>query len=259
LFDCHAHTSDLSYCCDAEITPQTYLKALAVTPEVEGIAITNHGFATYFPEEIAWGAEYMLKPELFDQYREFGNQRLNHHLLTMEALRGRGLYTGIEVEMMIDGRLTLDDNFRGRLDVIIGSVHFMPEIDVAAQSPEEVEIRWWDHVERMATRGINILGHPFRWIHKAGRLPITQDMVERMVALASREFIAIEINAHSRIPGDLELLKACAKAGVTIAFGSDSHSADEIGNLSYQLHLVRQAGLTLDDIRLWRPASHDDT
>ena len=45
LIDCHAHTSDLSYCCDPGITPQTYLELLADRPDLEAVAITNHGFA----------------------------------------------------------------------------------------------------------------------------------------------------------------------------------------------------------------------
>jgi len=254
LFDCHAHTSDLSYCCDPEITPQTYRAVLAQRPDLSGIAITNHGFAVYFPASIAWSAEFIRDPSLFDQYRDFGNQRLEQHLAEAEPLREYGVFTGIEVEMMDDGRVTLDPQFRSRLEVMIGSVHFLPGVDPNVLDPEQTAAIWWEHTERLAAAGIDILGHPFRWIARTGRVPVTIAMIARLVELAKRHRIALEINSHSVISGDLELLSACVQAGVEVAFGTDSHSVAEIGCLDYQVKLLAAAGLTPENVRLWVPA-----
>lgn len=254
FFDCHAHTCDLSYCCDPEIMPQTYRAALAERPDLAGIGITNHGFAVYFPAPLAWSAEFIRNPALFDEYRDFGNERLERHLVEVEALRACGIFTGLEVEIMDDGRLTLDPVFRSRLDVLIGSVHFLPGIDPKVFLPEEITAVWWEHTERLAAAGIDILGHPFRWIFRSGRVPVTTPMITRMVELAQRQNIALEINSHSIITGDLELLYACKEAGVAIAFGTDSHSLTEIGRLDYQIELLATAGVAPEDLRLWLPA-----
>ena len=51
--DYHAHTN-LSYCCEEEITPQDYVRAIRRGRSLRSVAITNHGFAIYFPEDVAW-------------------------------------------------------------------------------------------------------------------------------------------------------------------------------------------------------------
>jgi len=254
VFDCHAHTADLSYCCDSGITPRTYADALAARPGVAGFVITNHGFAAYFPREIAWKAEFMRRPELFDAFRQFGNNRIERHLTELAALAEPRVLPGLEVEMMNDGRLTLDDRFRGRLSALVGSVHFLPGADPAAQSPQQVLDIWWEHTQRLVSRGIDVLGHPFRWIHKNGGLPVTGEMVEAVVSLARQHRIALEVNAHFAIPGDVETVRACAKAGVAIAFGTDSHSVDEIGCFDYHWTVLREAGLEAPGaVTVWTP------
>lgn len=255
LFDCHAHTSDLSYCCDPGITPQTYLDVLAARPDaLLGIAITNHGFAAYTPSrEIAFAAEFMKNPAVFDRYLEFGNARLETHLTAVAPLRERGLYTGMEVEMLPDGRLTMAPAFRDRLDVLIGSVHFLPELDPAAMAPDVLLEGWWRHTRQLVQTGIDILGHPFRWLSKVGRLPVTPDLIDTLVELVRQHGVAVEINSHFIIPADLELIRACRKAGVPLAFGSDSHSRDEIGKLDYQVNLIRTSKIPLKKLPVWLP------
>jgi histidinol phosphatase-like PHP family hydrolase len=256
LFDCHAHTADLSYCCQAGIGPEHYVEACARHPELCGIAITNHGFAAYFPAELAWSARFIREPRLFDEYREWGNARIRRHLDAVEPLRAQGVFTGLEVELMDDDRLTVDPAFRPRLDVIIGSVHFLPDLpdgQIAALPPQQVLDHWWEHNRRLAAAGIDILGHPFRWLNRVGRQPLEQAVIDGVVALARQHGIALEINAHAVIPGDTRLLRACVDAGVAVAFGSDAHSHAELGCLDYHRDLVRAAGLRLEDIPLWLP------
>jgi len=253
FFDCHAHTADLSYCCDPGITPQTYADALAAHPEVAGFVITNHGFAAYFPAEIAWKAEFMRRPELFTAFRQYGNARLERHLATLAAVGEPRVLPGMEVEMMYDGRLTLDDKFRPRLAAVIGSVHFLPGVDPKVMSPQQVLDAWWDHTQSLAATGIVILAHPFRWIHKNGGVPVTMEMVQALVELARRNAVALEINAHFSIPGDVDLVRACAQAGVAVAFGTDSHSVSEIGRFEYHQTVLREAGLPPGALTMWAP------
>ncbi len=250
LFDSHAHTSCLSYCCDPEITPETYRQALREHPELAGVAITNHGFATYFPLETAWAAEFMQNPGMFDRHLDFGNRRLEKHLQEVEPLLAEGIYTGFEVEMMADGRLTLDPAFRGRLDVLIGSVHFMPGFEPGSAGLQEA---WWAHTERLLDSGIDVLGHPFRWLARNGRVEVTEEMIRRLVRMAKAAGVALELNSHMRIPGDVLLLRECMEAGVPVTLATDSHSLAEIADLGYPLSVVGAAGLTLAQLPVWLP------
>ncbi len=253
LFDSHAHTSCLSYCCDPGITPETYRQALRERPELAGVAITNHGFATYFPLETAWGAEFMRNPQMFDAHREFGNRRLERHLQEIEPLRPEGVYTGFEVEMMADGRLTLDPRFRERLDVLIGSVHFMPGLEGGAEAAAEILPAWWEHTEQLLHSGIDVLGHPFRWLARNAKIGVTEEMIRRLVRLAAEAKVALELNSHMRIPGDVLLLRECLEAGVKVTLASDSHSLEEIGNLEYPLAVLASAEVELAQVPLWLP------
>ncbi|MFA4944636.1 MAG: PHP domain-containing protein [Lentisphaeria bacterium] len=254
LFDCHAHTSDLSYCCAPGITEATYLAALARGADLTGIAITNHGFAIYSPtREEAFAAEYMRDPALFDRHLAFGNRRLEEHLRRIEGCRAQGLCTGLEVELLPDGRLTFDPCFRGRLDVLIGSVHFLPHLEEPGLHPVAILSKWWEHTEALMCSGIDILGHPFRWLHRNAGLPVTDELLRHLVEKARRFGVALEINAHMVIPADLELLKACVAAGVPVAVGSDSHAVEEIGNLDYQRKLIQASGIPAAEIPLWLP------
>ena len=40
---------------------------------------------------------------------------------------------------------------------------------------------------------------------------------------------------------------------VKIAFSSDCHTVEEVGNFDHQFELLRRLGLSLSDIPFWRP------
>jgi len=254
LFDCHAHTCDLSYCCDAGITVDTYVDALRRSADCSGVAITNHGFAIYFPHDLAWSWEYMERPSIWDDHREWGNRRLAAHLDMIDAVGGEGVFSGIEVELMSDGRLTLDDRFRDRLDVVIGSVHVMPEQFQRRQPPPAALFEsWWDHTQRLAAAGIDLLGHPFRWLAGRDGIRVAPQHVRDLVLLAKRHRVALEVNSHQVVETDLDMLKLCAEEDVAIAFGTDSHRREEILDLGYHRALLARAGLSAGDLTLWLP------
>ena len=255
FFDCHAHTCDLSYCCDEGITVSTYVEALRRSGEAAGVAITNHGFAIYFPPDLAWSWRYMARPEIWDEHREWGNRRLAAHLAEVEEARDQGLCTGIEVELMCDGRLTLDDRFRDRLSVVIGSVHVLPEQFGDQELPPEALLEaWWQHTAQLAAAGIDLLGHPFRWIAGRKGVHLDDEWVRRVVLLAKQQGIGLEINSHQVVDNDVALLRLCVEQGVPLAFGTDAHRREEILDFSYHKALLTRAGMTVDELTLWRPS-----
>lgn len=253
FFDCHAHTADLSECCSKGIGVDTFVEAVRTLPQLAGVAITNHGFSTYLPADICWSGDFITDPSLFDTHRQWGNRRLEQHLQQVEACASDALRTGMEVELMQDGRLTVDPSFRARLDVLIGSVHFLPHLDPERMTAVVLGRSWRQHTERLMRTGIDILGHPFRWLVLQAGLPVTPARLDAVLSAALETGVALEINAHKCVPGDLEMLRGCARRGVPVAFGTDTHRPHEIGCFDYHLGLLRDAGLTVDQLTLWRP------
>ena len=249
--DLHAHTN-LSYCCESTLTPHDYVRAIRRNDVLRRVAITNHGFAIYFPEPIAWRWRFMTEPVMFDDQRVWGNERLRRHLDEVDALRDEGLMTGVEVEMMSDGRLTIDPKLIDRLDVIVGSVHWLPPTWQHGGSSDDVLREWLAHTRQLIRAGIDVLGHPLRWIDS--QFPEIPDEVVCQVVEACREAgVAVEINSHQIIHADVSMLQEVARTGALVTFCTDAHERDEIGEFGYHRRLLDRAGLTADDLTLWTP------
>jgi histidinol phosphatase-like PHP family hydrolase len=248
--DRHAHTAGLSYCVEDPISVADYVAAIERGETLQSVAITNHGFAIYFPYDLAWSWRYMTEPALFDEHLEWGNRRFIPHLDEVDSLRGRGLLTGVEVEMMADGRLTVDPRLIDRLDAIVGSVHWLRE---EGEAPERIVAAWMAHVRALARTGIDILGHPLRMLANWVR-PLPAETVPFVVDVAREAGIAVEINSHYVVEADRELLLEAVRRDVPVTLSTDSHRFSEIGRFDYHLDLVARAGLRIEDLKLWRPS-----
>ena len=248
MIDYHAHTN-MSYCAEAALTPEIYADLVKNDPEVDAVYITDHGMAVYFPEETAWKWEYIADSSMFDTQKDWGNARLEEHLAKLAKFRDKGVFPGLEVEMMHDGRLTIDDSFRKRIDVLIGSVHYL-HVDID-ENRKVIFNKWRKHTLQLLGTGIDVLGHPFRWINN--QIPLTRDIVGEIVREARNSGVAMELNGHYVVPTDADMLQLCAELGVPVSIGTDAHNIGEIGNFSYHLATIRAAGLSLADIKLFSP------
>lgn len=250
--DLHTHTN-LSYCCDSNVTPRDYAVAIQHGDTLRSVAITNHGFAIYFPEDVAWRWKYMTDPSMFDEQLDWGNRRLTSHLDEIDTLRDCGLLTGVEVEMMEDGRLTVDAKLVDRLDVIVGSVHWLPVDWRSGSASGTILDTWLDHNRRLIQSGIDVLGHPLRWL--SGQLDeISAEIVPWVVELCHDADVAVEINAHYVVETDVPLLHEALRTGTKVTFCTDAHCLDEIGQFGYHIELLDLAGLTVDDLDFWVPS-----
>lgn len=251
MIDFHAHTN-MSYCADSALTPEIYANRVRTNSEVDAVYVTDHGMAVYFPAEIAWKWEYISDSRIFDSQRDWGNNRLAPHLAKLAKLRDGKIFPGLEVEMMHDGRLTMDDSFRKEVDILIGSVHYLP-LD-AGENSKALLGRWKKHTQQLINTGIDVLGHPFRWI--SNQFPISKEVVRQIVKEAKTAGIAMELNGHYVVPTDIDMLEACVEFGVPVSIGTDSHTLNEIGDFSYHLNTIDAAGLSLANIKLYSPKSH---
>ncbi|MEM4248030.1 MAG: PHP domain-containing protein [Candidatus Nanoarchaeia archaeon] len=248
--DFHAH-SNRSYCCVENLSAIKYLEIIQAG-KLDSIAITDHSMAIYFPPEIACEWEYIANSSIFDSYRDTGNKNLDAHLSMLESLANQGIIPGLETEMMSDGRFTFDPVFRKRIQILIGSVHFLP---VEGASQTDLFQLWKKHTLNLINSGIDVLGHPFRWIENFMR--VDYNTVREIILEAKKADVAIELNGHYIIQTDKIMLLTCIETGTKISFGSDSHNLKEAGNLAYHEKLlsevIEENGIKLQDINFFNP------
>jgi hypothetical protein len=80
----------------------------------------------------------------------------------------------------------------------------------------------------------------------------TPARMDRVIAAAVNNGVAIEINARREIPSPAFLKRAKA-AGVKFAFGTNNGGKDDLGNLEYCRRMVDELGLTSADMFVPKP------
>ena len=153
------------------------------------------------------------------------------------------------------GLLKRDPGLAARLAAVIGSVHFLPGVDPKVMSPQQVLDAWWDHTQSLAATGIDILAHPFRWIHKNGGVPVTMEMVQALVELARRNAVALEINADpSRLDLDEVYARRAAEMGILLSIDTDAHSTEMLEHMEYGVSVARRAWVGTESVLNTWPA-----
>jgi DNA polymerase (family 10) len=212
----------------------TTINAMAAGAQARGyeyMALTDHS------RRVAM-AHGLDAARLSRQIREV--ERLN------EKLKGFTILTGIEVDILKDGRLDLPDSILARLDVVVAAVHSFFDLPRAAQTDRVVRA--------MENRNVSILGHP------TGRLlglrePYDIDM-DRVIGAARETGCFLEINAE---PDRLDLndlhAHAAKAAGVKLAISTDAHSVNAFDYIRFGIDQARRGWLTADDVLNTRPLS----
>lgn len=78
----------------------------------------------------------------------------------------------------------------------------------------------------------------------------TDARAERIIQALARNQIALEINNRYKLPSP-KIIKKARAAGVKFTFGTNNGGAKDLGNLEYCLDMIKECGLTADD--MWRP------
>jgi histidinol phosphatase-like PHP family hydrolase len=74
----------------------------------------------------------------------------------------------------------------------------------------------------------------------------TQERMQKVIAAAAKNGVAIEINARYRLPSPA-FIKLAKQAGVKFSFGTNNADRD-VGSLDYCLAMVQECGLTPQDM-----------
>lgn len=156
----------------------------------------------------------------------------------------------------------LPDDLRARFTHRIGSLHaiFLPDGTLvhsfshrfpATLSPSAYMDAHTANAERMAaTMPVDIMAHPTLVALPLRTLPVdelwTEEREERLVSALFEAGIAFEISARYK-PHE-RLVRRAVDRGVRISLGSDGHSADQVGDVTFPLALARHCGVRDEDL-----------
>jgi histidinol phosphatase-like PHP family hydrolase len=115
--------------------------------------------------------------------------------------------------------------------------------------PQDFMERYVDHNVRVISQRIQIWANP-TYLPESLQPRYdelwTEARMDRLIAAAVKNAVAVEINAHFQIPS-ITFLKRAKAAGAKFSFGSNRH-AQGIGEIDYCLQTARECGLTSKDI-----------
>jgi histidinol phosphatase-like PHP family hydrolase len=250
LTDVHCHT-EYAYCG----TTVSAAGALAVSEAlgVGQVCLTEHTFQLYFERAEAWSFQWQTEPARVERAWRERNGRMDEYRRFVRTLRAPGVRLGLEVDLLADGRLLLADEDREGWDLIVGAVHMIPGFVKGATPVAETERLFLRETEGLLRQRVDVLAHPFRFFRRA-ELPTPTHLYPVVAGLLAQYGVAAEINFHTNMP-DPEFYRECARQGVRIALGSDSHEMAEAGEFMPHLRVLAEAGLapeTFDQV-LWHP------
>ncbi len=166
----------------------------------------------------------------------------------IDRLRARfpkmAILKGAEVDILDDGRLDLDAETLGELDVVLASVHSKFRMTEAAMT--ERVLRALRHPR------VHVLSHPSGRI-LGRREPYAIDMA-RVARAAADLGVLLEINAQ---PDRLDLsdvhVKMAREAGARFVVSTDAHRVAELDYMRYGVDQARRGWCTAADVANTRP------
>lgn len=166
-----------------------------------------------------------------------------------ERLERFSVLTGVEVDVLEDGRLDLPDTALGRLEVVTAAIHF--KFDLSRERQTERLIRAMDNP------AVKIVGHPSGRL--IGKRPAYDIDFERLARAAKERGCALELNGQ---PDRLDITDYQARLardlGLRISLATDAHSTAELGFMRHAVDQARRGwieakhtlnALTLDRLR----------
>ena len=159
------------------------------------------------------------------------------------------ILTGMEVDILDDGRLDLPDEFLARLDVVIASVHHRIH-----QKPEEMTKRL---VRAVAHPHVDILGHCTNRKVMGNRRKPSRFDADYVFAACAKFNTAVEINCRpERQDPPEDLLELAIEWDCRISIDSDAHAPGQLEWVNYGCDKAALAGIEAD--RILNTRSADD-
>ena len=238
--DCHAHSTMSDGTLDVpalieRVTGRGVRPSVSdhISRDVTGAVASVDGIERYLDEldryEVARGGEFCWHDSLWRELPETLSARFTHKLGSLHAIY-------------------LDDR---------SLVHAFSRRYPPALSPDAYMSAHIANAEQLAaTMPVDILAHPTLITLALRTTPVeelwTEEREERLVSALFEAGIAFEIS--SRYKPHEGLVRRAVDRGVRIALGSDGHSSDQVGDVTFSLALARQCGVRDED--LFDPYQH---
>jgi DNA polymerase (family 10) len=222
--DLHIHTT--------ETDGRASLEEMAEAARQKGyeyIAITDHSKSL----AMANGLDEKRAVAFAERVRELNRDGLGIHI-----------FSGIECDILKDGRLDLTNDALAELDLVIGSVHAYMNQEYAEMTERLLRALECPHLK--------ILGHP------TGRLLLQRDAYpfdyDRVAAEAVKRSVLLEINASpERLDLGFTHIRAADAKGASFIISTDAHHPKHLDNMRYGVTTARRGWLGPRDVLNTRP------
>lgn len=152
---------------------------------------------------------------------------------------GIRVMSGLECDILKDGRMDLHDDALSQLDLVVASVHSYMNLDATEMTDRYLACLENPHVK--------VIGHP------TGRVLLHRDAFvydfERIAKAAAEKGVAMEINASpERLDLHASLIRIAKKQGCRFTISTDAHHPKHMANMTYGVRMARRGWLTQPDI-----------
>lgn len=217
--DLHMHTRES----DGRGTLEE-MTAAAQALGYEYAAITDHSKAL----AMANGLDEKRAVAFAAQVREFNAED-----------RGIRLFSGLECDILKDGRMDLSEDALAELDYVIASVHSHMNLDSAGMTDRLLRV--------FESPSVKVFGHP------TGRVLLHREAYvydfDRIASEAARRGVWMEINASpERLDLHASLLRRAKSLGVKFVVSTDAHHPKHLTNMRFGVTMARRGWLTKDDV-----------
>ena len=232
--DCHAHSTMSDGALDVpdvieRVTARGVRPSISdhISRDVTGAVDSIDAIRTYLDTldeyPVARGGEFCWHDALWRELPDDLAARFTHRLGSLHAI------------FLDDGSL----------------VHAFSKKYPASLSPEAYMQAHIANAERLAaTMPVDILAHPTLVTLALRSVPVeelwTEEREERLVNALFEAGIAFEVSARYR--AHERLVRRAVDRGVRLSLGSDGHSADQVGDLTFPLALARHCGARDEDL-----------
>lgn len=217
--DLHMHTRES----DGRATLEEMAEA-AKSMGYEYIAITDHSKAL----AMANGLDEARAVQFAAQVREFNKEN-----------RGIRIFSGLECDILRDGRMDLSEDALAELDWVVASVHGYMNIETAEMTDRLLRA--------MESPSVKVLGHP------TGRVLLHREAYtydfDKVAGEAARRGVWMEVNASpERLDLSASLLRRAKALGVKFTISTDAHHPKHLANMKYGVKMARRGWLTKTDV-----------
>lgn len=153
--------------------------------------------------------------------------------------RGIHVFSGLECDILRDGRMDLAEDALAELDYVVASVHSYMNLE-----PAEMTERL---LRAMECRAVKALGHP------TGRVLLHREAYrydfDAVAKAAAARGVALEINASpERLDLHAALIRRAKALGCKFTISTDAHHPRHLANIGYGVTMARRGWLEKSDI-----------